>query len=103
MSDVFDRAPRGRDRVSTATALAMFRDELTALGFAAEDVRELVLVACEGEIRGDGRKIHDAYLFEVKKPSESKHPGDFYTLKATIPAAEAFRPLKEGGCPLVSG
>jgi branched-chain amino acid transport system substrate-binding protein len=57
----------------------------------------------KGEIRVDGRKIHDAYLFEVKKPSESKHPGDFYTLKATIPAAEAFRPLKEGGCPLVSG
>jgi len=57
----------------------------------------------KGEIRQDGRKIHDAYLFEVKKPSESKHPGDFYTLKATIPAAEAFRPLKEGGCPLVSG
>ena len=43
-----------------------------------------------------GRKIHDAYLFEVKKPSESKHPGDFYTLKATIPAAEAFRPLERG-------
>jgi branched-chain amino acid transport system substrate-binding protein len=55
----------------------------------------------KGTIRADGRKIHDAYLFEVKKPSESKHPGDFYTLKATIPAAEAFRPLKEGSCPLV--
>jgi branched-chain amino acid transport system substrate-binding protein len=55
----------------------------------------------KGEIRADGRKIHNAYLFEVKKPSESKHPGDFYTLKATIPAAEAFRPLKDGGCPLV--
>src|SRR5690348_15596427 len=57
----------------------------------------------KGTIRADGRKIHDAYLFEVKKPSESKHPGDFYHLKATIPAAEAFRPLKEGSCPLVSG
>ncbi|MEJ0075877.1 MAG: ABC transporter substrate-binding protein [Alphaproteobacteria bacterium] len=55
----------------------------------------------KGTIRADGRKIHDAFLFEVKKPSESKHPGDFYTLKATIPAAEAFRPLKEGSCPLV--
>ena len=54
-------------------------------------------------IRQDGRVVHPMYLFEVKKPSESKHPGDFYTLKATIPAAEAFRPLKEGGCPLVSG
>jgi branched-chain amino acid transport system substrate-binding protein len=57
----------------------------------------------KGEVRADGRTIHDAYLFEVKKPSESKYPGDFYTLKATIPAAEAFRPLKEGNCPLVSG
>ena len=57
----------------------------------------------KGTIRPDGRKIHPAYLFEVKAPSESKHPGDFYTLKATIPADEAFRPLKEGGCPMVSG
>ena len=55
----------------------------------------------KGTIRADGRKIHDAYLFEVKKPSESKYPGDFYHLRATIPAAEAFRPLKEGNCPLV--
>jgi branched-chain amino acid transport system substrate-binding protein len=57
----------------------------------------------KGTIRADGRKIHDAYLFEVKAPSESKYPGDFYKLRATIPAAEAFRPLKEGSCPLVSG
>jgi branched-chain amino acid transport system substrate-binding protein len=57
----------------------------------------------KGIIRADGRKIHDAYLYEVKKPSESKYPGDFYNLKATIPASEAFRPLKDGGCPLVHG
>jgi branched-chain amino acid transport system substrate-binding protein len=57
----------------------------------------------KGTIRADGRKIHDAYLFEVKKPEESKYPGDFYKLRATIPAAEAFRPLKDGNCPLVSG
>jgi branched-chain amino acid transport system substrate-binding protein len=55
----------------------------------------------KGIVRQDGRKIHPAYLFEVKKPSESKKPGDFYKLRATIPADEAFRPLKEGGCPLV--
>jgi branched-chain amino acid transport system substrate-binding protein len=55
----------------------------------------------KGEIRADGRKIHNAYLFEVKKPSESKGPYDYYKLRATIPAAEAFRPLNEGGCPLV--
>src|SRR6202521_3329066 len=57
----------------------------------------------KGTIRVDGRKIHDAYLFEVKKPEESKYPGDFYKLLGTIPAAEAFRPLKDGGCPLVTG
>ena len=57
----------------------------------------------KGTIRPDGRKIHDAYLYEVKKPADSKHPGDFYNVRATIPAAEAFRPLKEGSCPLVSG
>jgi branched-chain amino acid transport system substrate-binding protein len=43
------------------------------------------------------------YLFEVKKPSESKYPGDIYKLRATIPAAEAFRPVKDDGCSLVKG
>jgi branched-chain amino acid transport system substrate-binding protein len=57
----------------------------------------------KGYIRPDGRKIHPAYLFEVKKPEESKYPGDDYNLRATIPAEEAFRPLKDGGCPLVNG
>ena len=57
----------------------------------------------KGTIRADGRKVHDAYLLEVKSPAESKYPGDFYKVKATIPATEAFRPLKDGNCPLVSG
>ncbi len=57
----------------------------------------------KGSVRIDGRKLHDAYLFEVKKPEESKYPGDDYKLRAPIPAAEAFRPLNEGGCPLVGG
>jgi branched-chain amino acid transport system substrate-binding protein len=57
----------------------------------------------KGTIRADGRKIHPAYLFEVKKPSESKYPGDFYNIKATIPADEAWRPLKDDNCPLVKG
>ena len=56
----------------------------------------------KGTIRADGRKIHPAYLFEVKSPAESKYPGDFYKLLATIPADEAFRPLKDGNCPLAS-
>ena len=57
----------------------------------------------KGTVRADGRKIHDMYLFEVKKPEESKYPWDYYKVRATIPAAEAFRPLKDGNCPLVSG
>jgi branched-chain amino acid transport system substrate-binding protein len=57
----------------------------------------------KGTIRVDGRKIHDMFLFEVKKPEESKYPWDYYRLRATIPAAEAFRPLKDGACPLVTG
>jgi branched-chain amino acid transport system substrate-binding protein len=57
----------------------------------------------KGTIRADGRKIHDMYLLEVKKPSESKGPWDYMRVRATIPAAEAFRPLNEGKCPLVAG
>jgi branched-chain amino acid transport system substrate-binding protein len=55
----------------------------------------------KGTIRIDGRKIHPAYLVEVKKPSESKGPYDYYKILATIPADQAFRPLAEGGCDLV--
>ena len=55
----------------------------------------------KGTIRADGRKLHPAYLFEVKKPSESKGPWDYYKLRATIPAEQAFRPIGEGDCPLV--
>jgi branched-chain amino acid transport system substrate-binding protein len=55
----------------------------------------------KGSIRVDGRKIHPAYLVEVKKPSESKAPWDYYKIRATIPADQAFRPLNEGGCSLV--
>jgi len=55
----------------------------------------------KGTIRIDGRKIHPAYLVEVKKPSESKYPWDYYKVRTTIPADQAFRPLKDGECPLV--
>ena len=55
-----------------------------------------------GSIRADGRNIHPAYLFEVKKPEESKYPGDVYKLRATIPAEEAFRPMKDDNCPMVT-
>jgi branched-chain amino acid transport system substrate-binding protein len=54
-----------------------------------------------GKIRIDGRMVHDMYLFEVKKPEESKGEWDLYKLLATVPGDEAFRPLDKGGCPLV--
>jgi len=56
----------------------------------------------KGTVRADGRKIHPAYLFEVKSPEESKYPGDLYKLRATIPAEEAFRPIKDDNCPMVT-
>ena len=55
----------------------------------------------KGTIRADGRKIHPVYLFEVKKPAESKYAWDYYKVKATIPGDEAFRPLADSKCPLV--
>ena len=55
----------------------------------------------KGTIRADGRKIHPMYLFEVKKSSESKGVWDYYKLRATIPAEQAFRPLDQGECSLV--
>jgi branched-chain amino acid transport system substrate-binding protein len=55
----------------------------------------------KGSIQPNGRKLHPAYLFEVKKASESKYPWDYYKLVATIPANEAFTPLDKSTCPLL--
>ncbi|MBE0694956.1 MAG: ABC transporter substrate-binding protein [Aquamicrobium sp.] len=55
----------------------------------------------QGQIRADGRKIHDVYLFRVKSPDQSTGAWDYYETLATIPADQAFRPLEEGNCPLV--
>jgi branched-chain amino acid transport system substrate-binding protein len=56
----------------------------------------------KGTVRKDGRKVHPMYLFEVKKPAESKGEWDLYKLRATIPADQAFRPIGDGKCPLVN-
>jgi branched-chain amino acid transport system substrate-binding protein len=53
------------------------------------------------KIRDDGRVVHNMYLLEVKKPGESRYPWDYYALVATVPADKAFRPVNEGGCPLI--
>lgn len=57
--------------------------------------------AKDGKIREDGRMVHDMYVYEVKKPSESKGDWDFYKLREVIPGDQAFRPLKDSACPLV--
>ena len=57
--------------------------------------------AKNGKIRDDGRMVHDMYLLQVKKPAESKTPWDYYHIKATIPAAEAFQPLSASRCALI--
>ena len=57
--------------------------------------------AKNGQIREDGRMVHDMYLVQVKKQADSKYPWDYYTIKATIPAAEAFQPLALSRCPLI--
>ena len=51
------------------------------------------------ELRVDGLEVHPMYRFEVKSPAESKGPWDLYKLIATIPAADAFRSVADGGCP----
>jgi branched-chain amino acid transport system substrate-binding protein len=55
-----------------------------------------------GRVREDGRHIHPMYLWQVKKPADSKAKWDYYTLVKTIPAEEAFRALDQGGCSLVA-
>jgi len=54
-----------------------------------------------GKIREDGRLVRDMYLFRVKSPEESRYKFDYYKLLATIPGDEAFKPMEEGGCPLL--
>ena len=57
--------------------------------------------AKNGTIRDDGRMVHDMYLLQVKKPGESNTPWDYYHVRATIPAAEAFQPMSASRCPLI--
>jgi branched-chain amino acid transport system substrate-binding protein len=87
------------------TVLAIGPDKAKASGRAAiahmkETPTEDPLFG-RGKVRIDGRVIHDMHLFEVKSPEESKAPWDYYTLRRTIPADQAFRPLDQGGCALV--
>jgi branched-chain amino acid transport system substrate-binding protein len=106
-------APRNGDRYPTALQAGVYAatlhylksvDALGASGDGKAVVQEMKKLPTDdplfgkGSVRADGRKLHNMYLFEVKKPEESKYPWDYYKLIKTIPPSEAWRPLEEGGC-----
>jgi branched-chain amino acid transport system substrate-binding protein len=106
-------APRNNNRYPTAMQAGVYAatlhylravDQLGASGDGKAVVQEMKKLPTDdplfgkGTVRADGRKLHNMYLFEVKKPDESKYPWDYYKLIKTIPPSEAFRPLEEGGC-----
>jgi len=107
----FPKNPPTMVQAGVYSSLIHYFKALEALGGNPHDGRMVVAKMKElptddplfgkGSIRADGRKIHPAYLFEVKQPSESKYPWDYYKLVATIPADEAFVPLEKSVCPLV--
>ena len=81
---------------------AIAGDQGTAVVGKMRDIPIADFMTKNGKLREDGRVVRDMYLFQVKKPAESKHPYDYYTQLAVIPGEEAFRPMNEGECPLVS-
>jgi branched-chain amino acid transport system substrate-binding protein len=106
-------APRNNGRYPTAMQAGVYGvtlhylkavDQLGASGDGKAVVEEMKKLPTDdplfgkGTIRADGRKLHNMYLFEVKKPEESKYPWDYYKLIKTIPPSEAWRPLEDGGC-----
>jgi branched-chain amino acid transport system substrate-binding protein len=107
-------APRNNNRYPTALQAGVYGATLhylkavDALGGVSTDGKTVVEKMKElptddplfgkGTIRVDGRKLQNMYLFQVKKPEESKYPWDYYTLIKTIPPELAWRPLSEGGC-----
>jgi len=81
---------------------ALGSDEAKAVVARMRDMPIHDFFADRGFLRPDGRMVHDMYLVEVKKPQESRYPWDYYKILKTIPGEEAFRPLSEGGCPLLA-
>jgi branched-chain amino acid transport system substrate-binding protein len=81
---------------------ALGSDEAKAVVAKMRDMPIHDFFADRGFIRLDGRMVHDMYLVEVKKPEESRYPWDYYKILQTIPGEEAFRPMDDGGCPLLA-
>jgi branched-chain amino acid transport system substrate-binding protein len=107
----FKKQPPTMVQAGVYSSLIHYFKALEALGGNPHDGAKVVAKMKElptddplfgkGSVRADGRKIHPAYLFEVKKPEESKYPWDYYKLVTTIPAEEAFIPLDKSACPLL--
>ena len=106
-------APRNNGRYPTAIQAGVYAetlhylkavDQLGASSDGKAVVQEMKKLPTDdplfgkGTVRADGRKLHNMYLFEVKKPDELKYPWDYYKVIQTIPPSEAWRPLEEGGC-----
>jgi branched-chain amino acid transport system substrate-binding protein len=99
--------------MAQAAIYSAVRDYLDAIAAAGTDQAKAVMAKMRdkpindfyvrnGRLREDGRLVHDMYFAQVKMPSESKGSWDYYKVLATIPGEQAFRPLAEGGCPLVA-
>ena len=88
VASVDPASPRARDGAAVVAAMKAIPTEDALFG--------------RGSVRADGRVLHDLYLYQVKAPGESRGPYDYYKLVDTIPGAQAFRPLGQGGCPLVA-
>jgi branched-chain amino acid transport system substrate-binding protein len=99
--------------MSQAAVYSAIRHYLGAIAAAGTDEAKAVMAKMRerpvndfyvgnGRLREDGRLVHDMYFAQVKTPSESKGPWDYYKILATIPGDQAFRPLAEAGCPLVA-
>ena len=96
-----------------AGVYSAIRHYLTAIAAAGTDEAKAVMAKMRampvndfyvknGHLREDGRLVHDMYFAQVKTPSESTKPWDYYKILGTIPGDQAFRSLADGGCPLVA-
>ena len=99
--------------MAQASVYSAIRHYLRAIAAAGTDEAKAVMAkmrempvndfyAKNGHVRADGRLVHDMYFAQVKKPSETTKPWDYYNILRVIPGDQAFRPLADGGCPLVA-
>jgi branched-chain amino acid transport system substrate-binding protein len=108
----FDKQGR-MPTMAQASAYSAVRHYIKAIAAAGTDEAKAVMAkmrelpvndfyAHNGHLREDGRLVHDMYFAQVKTPAESTKPWDYYKILATIPGDQAFKPISEGGCPLVA-